>query len=233
MSRIICFGNAKGGCGKTTSTCLVSNALSQEPFNFDVTVVDSDNQKSIVKARNFDLEDFSGVLPYDVLNYNIPTLQAKIKTLDKKNDFLFIDVAGKLDIDMDVEQQEISKVLAYADFLFVPFLAGSFNLDATLDYLKFALEVQEQRANSPRPLQILGFVNRFRIRSKMNRHLMREVDEIRRMTKIPFMKNNLNDYALFAETDTVTSFFKEDASGNDQINFVIWLKEFIKITTGK
>lgn len=229
MSRIICFGNAKGGCGKTTTTCLTANALSQKPFEHNVTVIDSDHQKSVVKARNFDLEDFDNVLPYDILNYNIETLQSKINLLDERNDFILIDVAGKLDTNLSFEQQEISKVLAYTDYLFVPFLAGSFNLDSTLEYLKFALEIQEKREGTSRPLHIIGFVNRFRVRSKMNRHLLREVQEIRRMTKIPFMSNNLNDYTLFGETDTVSSFYNEKSKDNAVVNYVLWFDELYKI----
>ncbi len=229
MSKIICFGNAKGGCGKTTLSCLSANTLSQAPFDFDVTVVDNDNQKSIVKARNFDVEDFSGVLPYDVLNYNIETLQGKISRLDERNDFVFIDAAGKLDNNLTVEQQEISKILVYTDYLFIPFVAGAFNLDSTIDYLRFALEIQEKRQSSERPLHIYGFLNRYRNRSKMNRHLLREVDELKRMTGIPFLRNYLNDYTLFSEVDTVSNFYKPDATDNATINFVVWFNEFYKI----
>ena len=107
--------------------------LSQEPFNLDVCIIDTDRQKSIVEARVYDAEDYEE-FSYDVLDLDLPQLQEQIYDLDQKYDLIFIDTAGRLDITLDIQQQEITKALMYADYLFIPFRAGNFNLDATLEY---------------------------------------------------------------------------------------------------
>lgn len=231
MSKIIVFGNQKGGVGKTTCTVMAAAALSQAPFNLRLSVIDTDHQKSIVKSRLLDMEDFTGLLPFDILNYNVKTLQDRIHELDKMNDIIFVDVPGKLDSDLPAEQQEISKVLLYADYLFLPFTSGNYSLDATLDYLKFVLRIREQRANSTRPLKVIGFVNMYRERSKNNRYLTGEINQIKQFASVPFMRNNLGMYTLFSDTNTLDSLYEENATSNDQVNFVVWLNEFLKIVS--
>lgn len=229
MSKIIVFGNQKGGVGKTTCTVMAAAALSKEPFNLRLSVIDTDHQKSIVKARLMDVEDFSGVIPFDVFNYNVKTLQERIHELDKINDLVFVDVPGKLDSDLPPEQQEISKVLLYADYLFLPFTSGNYSLDATLDYLRFVLRIRDERAESSRPLKIIGFINMYRERSRNNRYLTGEINQIKQFANVPFMRNNLGLYTLFSDVNTVDSLYEENAVSNDQVNFVVWINEFLKI----
>lgn len=229
MSKIIVFGNQKGGVGKTTATVLAATALSQSPFELKVLIIDTDHQKSIVKARLLDTEEYQGILPYDVLNYNVKTLQKNIQQLDRNYDLIFIDVPGKLDNNIAPEQQEISKVLLYADYLFVPFSSGNYTLDATLDYLKFVLNIEEARASTKRPLEIIGFINMYRERSRNNRFLLGEINQIKQFTNVPFMRNNLALYTLFSDANTIESLYDAQTEQNAQINFVLWLNEFLKI----
>ncbi|MFK7932484.1 MAG: ParA family protein [Saprospiraceae bacterium] len=233
MSKIIVFGNQKGGVGKTTCTVLTAAALSRPPFNLKVTVIDTDHQKSIVKSRLLDMEEFDGVIPFDVLNYNAQTLQNKIRDLDKDNDVVFIDVAGKLDSNVAPEQQEISRVLMYADYLFLPFTSGNYTLDATLDYLQFVLKVREQRADSARPLQIVGFINMYRERSRNNRYLIGEINQIKHFAQVPFMDHKLGLYTVFSDVDTVNSLYEPETKDNGLISFYLWVNEFMEIITGE
>lgn len=231
MSKIIVFGNQKGGVGKTTCTVMTATALSQSPFDLRVTVIDTDHQKSIVKGRLLDVEDFDALIPYDVLNYNVQTLQNKIGELDKQNDIILIDVPGKLDANLAPEQQEISKVLLYADYLFLPFTSGNYTLDASLDYLQFVLRIAEERKNTARPLRVIGFVNMYRERSRNNRFLINEVHQMSNAAGVPFMENKLGLYTLFSDVNTMESMYEAEAKENDRINFVLWLDELVKILT--
>ncbi len=229
MSKIIIFGNQKGGVGKTTLTCLCANALSQAPFNYKVCVIDNDKQKSIAEARNFDLEDRTETtVPYTVLEFEIEELQQQIQALDKEYDLIFIDTAGKLDTQAAIENQEITKAIMYCDYLFLPFRAGNFNLDASLQYLKFLLEVQEVRSDSPRQLKILGFVNMYRVRSKVNDLLISEIKHLKE-GGVSFMVNRLGNYTIFEDVDTLTSMYDEDTNHTGKLNFTVWLNEFIKL----
>ena len=230
MSKIIIFGNQKGGVGKSTITCLCANALSQAPFSYKVLVIDNDNQKSIAEARAFDVEDFEEgeIPPYKVQAMTLPEIQSAIGELDKEYDIIFIDTAGKLDTDIPIENQEITKGLMYADYLFLPFRAGNFNLDATLPYLDLLLKVQKQREESLRGLKITGFINMYRQRSKMNDLLISEVKHLK-AGGLKFMVNRMGNYTLFEDIDTLSSMYDEDTNNKAKLNFTVWLNELIQL----
>ena len=229
MSKIISFGNQKGGVGKSVLTTLCATILSQPPFDYKVCVIDCDKQKSLVEARNIDKDYHKGTFSYEVYDMSIPKLQQSIQTLDQTYHYIFIDAPGKLDKDLPIEQQEISKILMYLDYLFVPFKAGIFNLDATLVYLEFVQKIQQIRKESPRKMQVYGLVNMFRTRSRVNRYLIQEIEEIKSFAKIPFMRNKLKNYTLFEDIDTIKSLYNANAKGSAQVNLAVWFNEFYKI----
>jgi cellulose biosynthesis protein BcsQ len=176
MAKIIMFGNQKGGVGKSQCTLLVATALSQSPFNLKVCVIDTDTQKSISRLRNLDLRAYPDTdAPFPVLEMNVSEMQKKLNDLDKQYQVILLDTAGKLDTAAPVESQEITKTIMYVDYLFIPFVAGNFNLQASLDYLKYALSIQRERASkagATRPLNVVGFVNMFDGRTKKNTILL-------------------------------------------------------------
>ncbi len=227
MSKIVAFGNQKGGVGKSTVVALTANALSQAPFNINLCVIDCDRQQSLVEARGFEADDSTEV-PYPIFSMTVKELQNKIYDLDQLYDLILIDTAGRLDHKATVENQEITKALMYADYLFIPFRAGSFNLDASLEYLKVSLELQKLRAKSERPLVLNAFVNMYRDRSKSNAFLISEIEHLR-TEGVPFMMCRLRNYTLFEETDTLTSLYDVNANNKGKLNFTVWLNEFVKI----
>ena len=229
MSKIITVANQKGGVGKTTTIALAATALSQEPFNLRVKVVDIDRQKSLVRARGYDLEEFEGVLPYDVLDYNIATLLDKVAGLDRESDIVFIDTGGKLDTNLPEELQEISKVLLLSDVLLIPFTPGNYSLDASIDFLRFALKVRESRERDERRLLVYGFLNMYQERRRNDRFLKGELEEIRRAVGVPFMSNRLGYYTLYADATTTYSLYEPESGSNDVVNFSLWLDELVKI----
>lgn len=228
MSKIIVFGNQKGGVGKSTVVTLCANALSQAPFNLKICVVDNDYQQSITDARAFDKEDFRGQLPYDILAMNVTDFQDKVYELDQKYDLILVDTAGKLDLNVEIAQQEITKVLMYADYLFVPFRSGSFNLDSTLDYIKVAAKIQKLKQKTDRSLAFYGFINMYRDRSKTNGYLVAEIENLKD-AGMKFMLCRLRNYAIFEDIDTLTSLYDPNANDKAKLNLTVWLNEFIKI----
>jgi cellulose biosynthesis protein BcsQ len=231
MAKIFMFGNQKGGVGKTQVSIMTATALSQKPFNLKTCVVDIDHQKSVIRARNFDLRAYqSESAPFSVFNFTIAELQKNIATLDKEFQLVIIDAAGKLDTTQAIEIQEISKALMYVDNLFIPFVAGNYNLESTLDYFRFIRTVQMQRAVQPRPLNAFGFVNMYRSRSRANAFLNEDLATLQTTENLMMMKNQLNDYALFREADTMTSIYDPLSNDGAKQNFSAWLKELIEIT---
>lgn len=227
MSRIVAFGNQKGGVGKSTVIAMTANALSQAPFKTKLCVIDCDRQQSLVEARAFDTQDGEKP-PYPIFGMSLEELQDKIYDLDKEYDLILIDTAGRLDHTIPVENQEITKALMYVDYLFIPFRAGSFNLEASIEYLQVANKLQKLRTKAPRPLRFYGFVNLYKDRSTTNNFLVSEIENLRGQG-VSFMMCRLRNYALFEEIDTMTSFYDVNSSNKAKLNFTVWLNEFVKI----
>ena len=232
MSKIISFLSQKGGVGKSLSTAMSSNILSQEPFNHSVFVCDCDKQRSLVTQRTDDLKGFDGATPYQIQAMTVKdflNVKTGIYKLDKDYDYVFLDVAGKLDDNLKPEEQEIVKYLQLLDFLFIPFIAGSYQMAATLDFIKVAMKVQHKRKGNKRPLKIVGFVNMEEQRTIDNKIMREEIEELKAMINIEFMDNNLKRYALFRSSDTLTSFYETDPKGNAEKNLKAWFDELYNI----
>jgi cellulose biosynthesis protein BcsQ len=233
VSKIILFGNQKGGVGKTTLTALCANALSAEPFNRRVCVVDIDPQQSLIRRRLSDIQNSEVIPPYPLEAKTFAQLQKELPELDQAHDLVFVDAAGKLDAYLPTDQQEITKLLFYADFLFVPIVPGNFSLDATLDYLKLALKIKAKRQE--RPLAIVALVNMGEPRTIDDRYLAEEIGELTALTNIEAMTIPLNRYALYRATDTLTSFYDVSAGypggsvDRARANFADWITEFNQI----
>lgn len=230
MSKIVTFGGQKGGVGKTTLTCLCANALAAPPFNMRVFVADADRQQSISRRRLVDLQQAVDLIPpYPVAFMTLPELVRDLPDLDKKHDFIFLDVPGQLDISKAATDQEAAALLAFTDLLFIPFVPGNYALEATLEYLKTALRLKASRANTPRPLEVVGMVNLFEVRTLDDRYLLEELEELKALVNVRFMFTHLNRYALFRNTDTLTSFYEPDSNDKARGNFTAWLDEFLSI----
>jgi len=226
------FANQKGGVGKSTCTMLAANALSQAPFDHSVFVVDSDKQRSIAKKRMSDLQAYDEESPYQVQQMTVKDFLKKdtgIYKLDTQYDYILVDVPGKLDNNLPVEQQEITKYLQIVDVLFIPFLPGGLQMDATLDFLKIAIKARSLRKKDVRPLHIYGFVNMFEQRTLDDRFLLEELAELKDMVNLEFMETKLNRYALYRNSNTLNSFYQESPKGKAEQNFKNWFNEIYKI----
>lgn len=230
MSKIIIFGNQKGGVGKSQCTAMAAVALSQAPFNLRVCIVDIDDQKSLVTARKLDQKAYGAGEPFPVLDYTVSQLQEEIVNLNRDYQVLFIDTPGRLDNRRDALNQEITKALMYADYLFMPFAGGNYNLESTLKYLHFVTQIKVARALSERQLQLYGFVNMFYQRSRHSASLLSDIRQLSDAGHLDFMRNPLNDYSLFADADTYTSLYSPDSADPAKVNFVLWMNEFCKLT---
>ena len=228
MSKIILFGNQKGGVGKSTLTAMAAAALSSEPFSRAVYVADVDPQQSLIRRRLADLRAIDLIPSFKIEFKTLSQLLAEIDQLDQVNDFIFVDAPGKLDNNLPADQQEITKILLLADFLFIPIVPGNFSLDATLDYLKIALKAKARRQE--RPLEIVALVNMAEPRTLDDRFLIEELEELKAVVNIKFMATRLNRYALFRAADTLGSIYEAGSADKAKANFSEWIEEFIEIT---
>ncbi len=230
MAKIILFGNQKGGVGKSTLTMLTATALSQPPFNLDVCVLDADDQSSLCDLRQSDMGyNTEQTPPYEIRPATLNDIHKDIRELDRRFHVVFIDVAGKLDLNIAADKQEIIPYLSYVDLLFMPFVAGNFNVDASAKYLKTVLHVQLSRQLSARPLKVFGLVNMFRERSRVNGFLLDDIQNLRSVVDIQFMETHLRDYALFKESDTLKSLYSENSNDAAKANFRTWIDELANL----
>lgn len=225
------FGNQKGGVGKSLCTTIAAVALGKDPFNLKVAVVDLDDQKTIFSLREVDKEAYltDTPPPFTVFNWTLQDLETKIGELDKNYEVVFLDTAGKLDARVDVLQQEISRALMFADYLFIPFVAGFGNLAATFQYMRFVQSIQKARQLSQRQLKFFGFINQFRNRSRVNDFLVEDIKTIQQSYPLPMMRQSLRDYSAFKEADTFHSFYQPLSNDAAKLNFVEWANEFIEL----
>jgi chromosome partitioning protein len=225
MTKVVVVGNRKGGVGKSTLTMMMATALSQKPFNKRVLVIDADDQQSLVKFRNDDLADDLRATPtYKIISClnDIERLFEIIQRAKASHDYIFIDVAGRLD-------DFTKKVLFYVDLVIVPFQAGNFSLESTFDYVEFALKVSQKRqANNLTPINILGFVNMYMKRRTRYRDAKEDLEAFD--TYVTVMENHLGFYATFMDADTLNSIYSEKSSETSRRNFRVWMNELIKLS---
>ena len=225
MAKIIMFGNQKGGIGKSTLSILTANALSAPEFDYKVLVIDNDTQRSVTSIRQYDTEimeeeykeDFE--FPYDVKALTYAQIRDRIVNFDKDYDFVFIDTPGRIDLEEDIKQQEITKLLSFVDFVFVPFKGGALNLDSTLRYSKLLLDIQELRKGKPRPLSLYGLVNFYRENAITDQELKEEIDYLQSNTNIVFMTAKMRQYALYERLNTYKSIYIEGRTSNKARKF--------------
>lgn len=229
VGKIICFGNQKGGVGKTTATCLAANALACAPFGLRVYVCDCDPQQSIIRRRLADQRTTDQIPPYQIAFKSLAELQRDIIEIDKTHDVVFLDLPGKLDSSHPDDQHTIAGFLQYVDTLFIPFTPGNYSLESSLDYLRTALKIKQARSGSPRQMSVVGFVNMAE-RTTDDKYLLQEIADLRAVVNVQFMETRLQRYALFRNVDTFTSFYDTTTSADKaKANLTAFLDELTKI----
>lgn len=236
MAKILMFGNQKGGIGKSTLTVLTANALSAPGFDYKVLVIDNDTQRSVISIRNYDSEVMeeehgkSFKFPYDVKALTYNQIRDKILQLDEEYDFILIDTPGRIDLEQNIKQQQITKLLSFVDFVFVPFKGGALNLDSTLRYSKLLLDIQALRKGKPRPLNLYGLVNFYRENAITDQELKDEIKYLESNTNIIFMNAKMRQYALYERLDSYQSIYISGRTSNKaKKSFSTWFDEFIRI----
>lgn len=221
MALKIAFSNQKGGCGKSTATIMTATALSDQPFEYKVLVIDLDKQLSIFQQRQYDIEDKKSV-NFDVIKFDqLSDFDNSIEHLDKDYDIILIDSGGKLDDNLPVEFQTITRVLSNIDILLIPFTSGNFSLESTIEYINF---VNDFKRSSGLEFEMYGFINKFRnINSNVN--LALDMAKISKAANIKMMRTRLKNYTLFESCDTSKTLYDENSNKADKLNFTVWLNE--------
>jgi cellulose biosynthesis protein BcsQ len=222
MALKIAFSNQKGGCGKSTATILTATALSDQPFEYKVLVIDLDKQLSIFQQRQYDIEDKKKV-NFEMMKFDqLSEFDNTIDQLDKQYDIILIDSGGKLDDNLPVEFQTITRVLSNIDILLIPFTSGNFSLESTIEYINF---VSDFKRSSGLDFEMYGFINKFRSNQNTSVNLALDIVKIGKAANIKMMRTRLKNYTLFESCDTSKTLYDENSNKADKLNFTVWLNE--------
>ncbi len=171
---IISFMNRKGGVGKSTLLMLTATALSHRSGK-KVLVLDADLQKSVLGLRQEELEmDGGAKVPYEVTGFSwekqnagdIPLLRFHklIQEIENKYDVVLVDTPGKM------EGEEVPLIITVSDFVIVPIIASSFDIQSTIDFLEIIPPIRQEKSKEGFDLKVFGLVNK-KDRSLEHKHL--------------------------------------------------------------
>ena len=151
--KIISFATLKGGSGKTTLLMLTAAALHNRTGK-KVLVIDSDPQRSVKDI--FEQEQHPN--PFDVFHFDWRLrnpeayFERVVKLARAKYDIILMDVPGK-----SVKDVEMRFSLLISDYLIVPIVASTLDINATSMFLKSIPTIIEERG---RPLEVFGAINK-------------------------------------------------------------------------
>ena len=138
----IVFGNQKGGVGKSTLCIMLANYLTLVKKK-QVLVIDMDFQKSINEQRKFDLTknlNLADTKPYEVLTMDTEDYPKYAEQLKKLNDYILIDLPGRLD------DESLVPVLKDSHYIVCPFFYEIKSVLSTLNFSKFVKFLDKDKA---------------------------------------------------------------------------------------
>lgn len=129
---IVIIGSNKGGTGKTTTATNVALALAYS--NYDVCLVDADFQRSA--SRWYQDRQEAKLLPSITLIEKYDNISATLEELDKKFNYIIVDVAGR-------NSREMITGLSVADILISPHQASQLDLDTIVELQEQIIRVKD------------------------------------------------------------------------------------------
>jgi len=173
-AKIISFMNRKGGVGKSTLLLLTAASLHHRTKK-KVLVIDADLQTSILGLRREEMEMEQGQSSFfEIKGFSwakkgpsdIPLLRFHklIQEIEEKYDYVLVDTPGKM------EGEEIPLIMTVSDFILVPIIASSFDIQSTIDFLEIIPPIRDEKAKEGYELKVLGVINK-KDRSLEHKHL--------------------------------------------------------------
>jgi len=208
MGLIISFANQKGGVGKSTAAVLFCNSISNPPYNHRAVIVDTDPQQSIIQRRLADQKHTDTIPAYDVFFIPLKQLPGKIAELEAANDYVIIDLPGRMDDPS--EGIAIAAVITYIDIIFVPVVPGNFSLPASVAFVIQAARMAAQQTARRSKLRLWMFGNMTDLKTTTDeRHLYRMLEEFTDTGAAQLLPALLGKYASFRNTDTLHTIYND------------------------
>lgn len=198
--KVICFGNQKGGVGKSTITSMVANYMFKYYPKKRLLVVDADDlQQTLSKLRQqeMDMEEGKRNKGYNIESIYAVDFEENLAFWKSNFDYIFVDLPGNL------KQAGVGTIYGYVDVLLIPTGTSVMDINSTVEFATFAnkiLKNMKQKKNEF--MEIRGFFNRIKIQSKD----FKELYEARNNFPVKFLENyvpetvNIQRYASTLQT---------------------------------
>ena len=141
MNKIVLFSNIKGGVGKTTTSALFTEYLTEKGVL--AIAVDVDLQASLSRHRERELvADSEHPVPWEIIKLNTldaSKLRSDLKMLRQKDGIVVIDCPGNLN------DNNLSLIYAMADQIVIPMAYDVDTIDATGIFVSVVRKVTAAR----------------------------------------------------------------------------------------
>jgi cellulose biosynthesis protein BcsQ len=210
-TKLISFGNMKGGVGKSTLTSVLANYIFNKQEQTVVVCDCDDKQTSLVKERETDIE--LGNDPEDL--YQILSIKSAdfekqyIDMIDGNVDICLLDLPGNL------MQKGVIQSYFHADIIIIPTSLSKKDFDSSLAFFNeysTTLEPLRLKNNLP-PIKFYGVLNKVektsleykefvKIKNELPFHFL---DTVLSYAPVTFQRNasTVNDFSLIKKTKGV------------------------------
>ena len=180
------FGGRKGGISKTTIATVLANRLVYK-HKKKVIFVDGDPQRSVIKRRDVDLNEFeSSDLPdnlYEIIYIDPNNMLDIVLGFEGEYDYVILDFPGATDI------PGVKRSYLACDHLFIPMDVSPLEFDSNIEFIE---EIQKEQAPKREsagydPMIIRGIFSRIFINQK--EYKLYSSKEGRAQLPIEFLKN--------------------------------------------
>ena len=140
-TKVIVFGNQKGGVGKSTLTSLFANYLHIDTDEIICVVDADDKQMSLQNTRKKEItEGADDEKLYNLIQINSIDFPSTYEnSLKGEFDYIFVDLPGNL------KQPGVLDTFIYTDYLFIPTSLSSFDLDSMSIFVDLYDDVIKKR----------------------------------------------------------------------------------------
>lgn len=205
--KIITVAKQKGGAGASTLTVLIATAIHHRTRK-KVLVIDADIQQTVYENRQLE-EHVGGTFDIVTFNHKKDNFEKIIQTAYEEYDIIIIDAPGRM------EGEDILLFLAVANYVLVPIVASTYDLQSTVSFLR-AIESFPHEFD----FELFGIINK---RDRTLEH--KSLDIVKGIAGLKLFDNMVSLKARYKRLSTIDEVVSPTKTEDE---FNIFYKEFSK-----
>lgn len=160
MAFVICFGNQKGGAGKTTITALTANSLSQD-LGFRILAIDADMQYSLSNIRKSILiNNPKASFSYHLIQSTMNTVVSDLIKYRDDYDIILVDMPGMLSVNIG-DNDYVEKFLKHCDLVIVPVQPSVIDIKSSTIFLHHLQNIKKDKQKKNYYFEYTVLINRY------------------------------------------------------------------------